>query len=219
MYFQFLTEDESTGIMVDHIMKKIKIQYEDKDIIWNIKPFKGIGHLGKTGTVLDRKTGKLLNDLPMYLKGFDKSLRDMEDAAIIVVLDNDRRNIKEFREKLEDIAVCNMILCDHSFCVAIKESEAWLLGDRDAILKAYPDAKIQYLKKYEQDGICDTWEVLADIVCARGLAGLKKKAGGNYTEIGKAKYEWADQIAPKMDLHKNESPSFQYFISELERRI
>lgn len=219
MYFQFLTEDESTGIMVDHIMKKIKMQYEDKDIIWDIKPFKGIGHLGKTGTVLDRKTGKLLNDLPMYLKGFDKSLSNMEGAVIIVVLDNDRRNIEEFREKLEDIAVCNMILCDYSFCVAIKESEAWLLGDRDAILKAYPDAKIQHLKRYDQDGICDTWEVLADIVYARGFAGLKKKAGGNYTEIGKAKYEWADQIAPKMDLHKNESPSFQYFISELERRI
>lgn len=219
MYFQFLTEDESTGIMVDHIMKKIKMQYEDKDIIWDIKPFKGIGHLGKTGTVLDRKTGKLLNDLPMYLKGFDKSLSNMEGAVIIVVLDNDRRNIEEFREKLEDIAVCNMILCDYSFCVAIKESEAWLLGDRDAILKAYPDATIQHLKRYDQDGICDTWEVLADIVYARGFAGLKKKAGGNYTEIGKAKYEWADQIAPKMDLHKNESPSFQYFISELERRI
>lgn len=219
MYFQFLTEDESTGIMVDHIMKKIKMQYEDKDIIWDIKPFKGIGHLGKTGTVLDRKTGKLLNGLPMYLKGFDKSLSNMEGAVIIVVLDNDRRDIEAFREKLEDIAACNMILCDYSFCVAIKESEAWLLGDKDAILKAYPDAKIQYLKRYDQDGICDTWEVLADIVYVRGLAGLKKKAGGNYAEIGKAKYEWADQIAPKMDLHKNESPSFQYFISELERRI
>lgn len=53
----------------------------------------------------------------------------------------------------------------------------------------------------------------------RGLAGLKKKAGGNYTEIGKAKYEWADRIAQKMDLYKNESPSYQYFISELERHI
>lgn len=219
MYFQFLIEDESTGILVDHIMKKIKIQYEDKDIIWDIKTFKGIGHLGKKGTALERKTGKLLNDLPMYLKGFSKRLSNMEDATIMVVLDNDNRNAEEFRKELEGIAICNMILCDYSFCVAIKESEAWLLGDRDAILKAYPNAKIQYLKKYEQDGICDTWEVLADIVCVRGLAGLKKKAGGNYTEIGKAKYEWADQIAPKMDLHKNESPSFQYFISELERRI
>ncbi len=34
-----------------------------------------------------------------------------------------------------------MILTDHVFCVAVKEMEAWLLGDIEAIEKAYPKLK------------------------------------------------------------------------------
>lgn len=219
MYFQFLIEDQSSGILVNHIMEKIKNYYENADIIWDIKSFSGIGNLGNHGNIMERKTGKLLNDLPMYLKGFDKKLRNMKNVAIIVVLDNDNRDINGFRKELEEIAVRNMILCDHSFCIAVKEAEAWILGDREAILKTYPDAKIQHLKHYVQDGICATWEVLADIVYPRGLNGLRKKAGGSYTEIGKAKCEWADQIGVNMNLHDNESPSFCSFIETLENRI
>lgn len=112
-----------------------------------------------------------------------------------------------------------MILCDYVFCVAIKEMEAWLLGDAVAIKEAYPNAKMQYIKKYQQDGICETWEVLADIVYPHGLSRLKKKAGGSYLEIGKAKCEWADKIGGCLHLHENVSPSYQYFIGELEKRI
>lgn len=219
MYFQFLIEDQSAGILVNHVMEKFEIEHKDVAISWKIKSFKGIGHLGKNGNALERRTGKLLNDLPMYLKGFDKVLRNMDHSAIVVVLDNDKRDIESFRKELEKIAEVNMILCDYIFCIAIKELEAWLMGDKNAILEAYPDAKIQYLKRYEQDTIGDTWEILADIVYPRGFSALKKKAGGSYTEIGIAKSEWADKIGAKMDLYKNESPSYCYFIHELERRI
>lgn len=37
MYFQFLIEDKSTEILVDHVMNKIKEEYLEKEIIWNIK--------------------------------------------------------------------------------------------------------------------------------------------------------------------------------------
>lgn len=93
------------------------------------------------------------------------------------------------------------------------------VGDPDAIIKAYPNAKIQNLRRYEQDGICETWEVLADVVYPRGLSGLKKKAAGSYSEIGRAKCEWADQIGKCLELHKNKSLSYCYFISQLEGRI
>lgn len=219
MYFQFLIEDQSSGILVNHIMENIKKTYQNIDVVWNIKPFKGVGSLSKHGNLTERKTGKLLNDLSMYLKGFDKSLRTMKDVAIIVVLDNDNRDVHEFRNQLESLVASNMILCDYSICIAVKETEAWILGDKDAILKAYPDAKLQRLRHYEQDGICETWEVLADIVYSRGLQGLKKKAQGSYHEIGKAKCEWADRIGPKMDLHDNKSNSYRNFIGELESRI
>lgn len=219
MYFQFLIEDKSTEILVNHIMNKMKNLYFEKEIIWNIKSFGGIGHLQKKGNVLEQKTGKLLNDLPMYMRGFDKVLRKMQNAALVVVLDNDKRNIQQFRKELENLAVSNVILCDYVFCVAIKEMEAWLLGDIEAIREAYPNAKMQCIKKYEQDAVCETWEVLADIVYPKGLSKLKKKAGDIYMEIGKAKCEWADKIGRHLHLHENNSPSYQYFISEIEKRV
>lgn len=219
MYFQFLIEDKSTEILVNHVMEKLVNQYTEREIIWNIKSFGGIGHLRKKGSVLEQKTGKLLNDLPMYMKGFSRVLQNMEHATLIVVLDNDKRDVEQFRKDLEEVAVSNMVLCDYVFCVAIKEIEAWLLGDTEAITKAYPDAKMQYIRKYEQDSISETWEVLADIVYPHGLSKLKKKANGNYSEIGKMKCEWADKIGKYLHLHENISPSYQYFIGELEKRI
>ncbi len=219
MYFQFLIEDKSTEVLVNHIMKKFKSQYHEKEIIWNIKSFGGIGHLRKQGSVLEQKTGKLLNDLPMYMKGFSKVLQNMTDAALFIVLDNDKRDVKQFRSELESMAFSNMILCDYVFCIAIKEMEAWLLGDIEAIKVAYPLAKLQYLKKYEQDTICDTWEVLAEMVYPKGLSRLRKKSGGSYSEIGKAKCEWADKIGKYIHLYENVSPSYQYFINEIEKRI
>lgn len=219
MYFQFLIEDQSTNILVNHVMEKILSQYAEKEISWDTKFFRGIGHLRKKGSVLEQKTGQLLNDLPMYMKAFGRVLQNMNDAALIIVLDNDKRDVKQFREDLENVAVSNMILCDYVFCIAVKEMEAWLLGDEAAIKEAYPDAKMQYIKKYEQDAVCETWEILADIVYPHGLSGLKKKACGSYFEIGKAKCEWADKIGGCLYLHENESPGYQYFIKELEKRI
>ena len=184
MYFQFLIEDKSTEILVKHIMEKLKLIHDENEILWDIKSFGGIGHLSRKGSALDRKTGKLLNNLPGYMKGFSKVLECMEHAALVVVLDNDERETEQFRCELEQVAIENMVLCDYVFCIAVKEMEAWLLGDSEAIKDAYPNARMQYMSKYEQDGICPTWEVLAEIVYPRGLEKLKKNAGGGYFEIG-----------------------------------
>lgn len=219
MYYQFLIEDKSTEILVNHVMDKLRDLYREKELLWNIKPFGGIGHLQRTGKPLERKTGKLLNDLSMYMKGFSKVLANMDQAALVVVLDNDKRDTAQFRADLEQTAVENMVLCDYVFCIAVKEMEAWLLGDSQAIKAAYPNARMQYIKKYVQDGICPTWEVLAEMVYPKGLAGLKKKAGGGYYEIGKAKCEWADRIGAHLHIQENASSSYRYFIGELERRI
>ncbi|EOS35526.1 hypothetical protein C808_04729 [Lachnospiraceae bacterium M18-1] len=60
---------------------------------------------------------------------------------------------------------------------------------------------------------------LADIVYPQGYLKLKKRAVGKYSEIGNAKCEWADKIGKCLHLHENSSPSYQYFIGELEKRI
>lgn len=219
MFFQFLIEDKSTEVLVRHVMKKMQDQNLNSEIYYDTKSFHGIGHLPKEGTPLERKTGQLLNDLPLYLRAFNKKFLSMKDVAIIVVLDNDMRNPDAFRSQLEDLGKQNMILTDHVFCIAVKEMEAWLLGDMNAILSAYPEARISARKDYIQDGICDTWETLANMVYPGGLTELKKEARNSYTEIGKIKNEWADRIGQMLELNQNESPSFQRLIHELMVRI
>lgn len=140
----------------------------------------------------------------------------MEICGIVTILDNDKHDPVQFRRKLENLARENMLQKRPIFGIAIKEMEAWLLGDVEAIKAAYPYAKINALRGYEQDGICETWEVLANVVYPKGLKELKKKAGAGYAEIGKAKAEWADLIGKEIDLRRNTSPSFHRFVSELE---
>lgn len=219
MYAEFLIEDKSAEILVFHVMEKLKEKFPDKDIFYDMKSFKGVGHLPKTGTPLERKTGQLLNELPRFLRAFDKKFRGMSNASIIVVLDNDQRDPEKFREQLYDVARQNMVLTDHVFCSAVKEMEAWLLGDLEAVEQAYPNMRRSAGKDYVQDGICDTWETLADMVYPGGLKKLKKRAASSYSEIGIMKAEWADRIGKLLDLNKNVSPSFQNFIYELSKRI
>ena len=219
MYVQFLIEDKSTEKLICHVMEKFKAHNVGRDINYDTKAFGGIGHFPKTGTLMERKTGHLLNDLPMFLRAFDKKFRNVPGTVIAVVLDNDKRNPVEFREQLNHIAMQNMVLTDHVFCVAVKEMEAWLLGDISAIERAYPSLKKSAAKDYIQDEIGDTWEVLANMVYPGGLKKLQKKAAGSYRMIGEMKAEWADRIGKEMELDDNISPSFQKFIYELTVRI
>lgn len=214
MYFQYLIEDQSGKILIDQVMQKFTAKYPHAR--YDCKSFKGIGGFAKKRTIHEIKTGKLLNDLGMYLRGFDKSLRGIS-AAIVIVLDSDDREQKDFCRQLEEIAVNNAIETDHIFCIAVEEMEAWLLGDEQAILKAYPDAKRHVIEAYEQDSICGTWEVLADAIYPGGRQRLYKDHK-SYSEIGKLKSEWAKNIGPYMKLENNASPSFQLFIEAIEKR-
>lgn len=93
--------------------------------------------------------------------------------------------------------------------------EAWLLGDSEALLKAYPMARRPLLQKYIQDSVIGTWEYLADIVYQGGLKELRKNAS-SYYEIGMFKCECAKNIGVELDIRNNASPSFNYFINKLD---
>ena len=92
-------------------------------------------------------------------------------------------------------------------------------ADVKAIEAAYPNVRKSAWKEYEQDGICDTWEVLANAVYPGGLAELRKKAAGAYKQIGIAKCEWARLIGAQMSLTENASPGFHFFVESLTKRI
>jgi len=215
MHFQFLIEDPSGQTLIELLMKKVQIEHPD--VTCNYKAFRGIGGFTKKNTVKETKDGKLLNDLATYLAGFNKSLVGI-DAAVFIVLDNDDRDPEVFRAELESVAHSRMIMIDHVFCIAIEEMEAWLLGDEAALLQAYPNAKIAPLRSYVQDSICGTWEILADVVYPGGYKKMNKEQPA-YTGKGKIKNEWAQKIGAFMDIHNNQSPSFNHFIAEIEKRL
>lgn len=70
MHFQFLIEDQSGMILIKEIMEKIKVQ--NPEVTYLCKPFRGIGGFTRKNTVKETRTGKLLNDLSTYLRGFNK---------------------------------------------------------------------------------------------------------------------------------------------------
>ena len=172
MHFQFLIEDRSSGILIEEIMAKIMNQHPE--VTYNCKSFRGIGGFTRKNTVKETRTGKLLNDLATYLRGFNKSLQGCP-AVIVVVADNDTRDTEEFKKQLQGVATLNLITLDHVFCIAVEEVEAWLLGDEKALMKAYPAARLSELGSYAQDSICGTWEKLADVVYPGGYKKLKKR--------------------------------------------
>ena len=214
MYFYFLTEDESSRILIEILMNKVQLQYPE--LLYECKSFRGIGGFTKKNTVKETKTGKLLNDLTTYLKGFDKALRGI-DATVVVVVDNDDRKTESLRGALEEIVENNGIQLDHIFAIAIEEVEAWLLGDKKAVLEAYPNAKKIFLNDYIQDSICGTWELLANAIYPGGLTKMHKECP-TYREKGKKKAEWSKNIGMAMDIQNNLSPSFNYFMDEILKR-
>lgn len=215
MHFQYLVEDQSGAALIRILMQKIVELYPNAT--YDCKGFRGIGGFTRKNTIKETKTGKLLNDLATYLRGFDRSLQSFP-SVIIVVLDSDDHDVQQFRSELEAVAMQNMIKIDHVFCLAVEEIEAWLLGDRHALLSAYPHAKMHVLNTYVQDSICGTWEVLADAVYPGGTSKLSREHA-SFIEIGKLKAERAQNIGIHMDLKSNESPSFNDFIHEIERRL
>lgn len=215
MHFQFLIEDPSGVELVKLLM--MKVQREFPEITMDYKGFHGIGGFSKKkGSAKDMKTGKLLSDLAIYLDGFNKSFQNYA-AVVFVVVDNDDNDPSEFRKKLEQVANDKKITIDHVFCLAIEEMEAWLLGDETALFAAYPRAKRAIYQTYKQDSICGTWEKLADVIYPGGQKKMKKD-NPSYAGIGKTKIEWAQRIGERMELERNTSPSFKYFIEEVFKR-
>ena len=209
MHFEVLAEDRSGSIALDCIMEKI-LGANESAHSWRIHGYKGIGHIPKDlRGVTDPSKRILLDQLPKILRGYGKSFKDIRDlVAVVVVVDLDDRDCMAFKQELLDVLnACNPRPWT-LFRIAIEESEAWLLGDRDAVKAAYPGAKDPVLDGYVQDSICGTWEVLANAIHPGGSARLKKSG---YPAMGAAKCQWAENIAPFLDVDRNRSRSFQVF--------
>ena len=213
MHFEVLVEDRSGALALEAILPKV-LGPNGSDHSWRLLPYRGIGRLPRSLTAGgDPAKRILLDNLPRLLRGYGRSLRQIP-SAVIVVVDLDDRDCMAFKRELLDVLkVCNPAP-ETLFRIAIEESEAWLLGDRKAVMAAYPNARRAVLDRYVQDGICGTWEVLADAVHPGGAARLKRLG---YPAAGAAKCDWAEKIAPHIDVERNRSGSFRAFRDGMRR--
>ena len=170
--------------------------------------YKGIGKIPEgLNPKSDPKSRILLSRLPQLLRAYGRHAQHFE-MAVVVVVDLDKRDKKAFTDQLKEVLAKVEPAPATLFTLAIEEMEAWLLGDRDALLTAYPKAKKKIPSRYQQDSICDTWELLADAIYRGGAKALKTEG---WPAPGQAKCEWAKRIGPYMEPKRNCSPSFQYF--------
>lgn len=215
MHFEILIEDRSGELLLKSLLPKI-LGSNGESHSWRTHAYRGIGRVapdlrGKT----DPWKRVLLNHLPRLLAGYGKSLQGQE-AAVIVVVDSDNRNCIEFKQELVRILQNCHPRPKALLRLAIEEGEAWLLGDRAAVARAFPHAKGNVLNSYVQDSVCGTWELLADAVFPGGSEKLKSEG---YPRAGEEKCRWATLIGPHIDLERNVSPSFQAFRAGILRLL
>lgn len=162
----------------------------------------------------------LLRNLPNRLRGY-AAYAEAQDLRILVLVDRDADDCRTLKANLEEVAaaaglstragsggalfrVCNRI--------AIEELEAWFVGDPDAVAAAYAGVpasfgnRAKFRRPDEVSG--GTWEALERL--------LKKH---RHHRGGLAKVRLAHDVAPRMDVSRNRSPSFRAFRSGLRELV
>jgi hypothetical protein len=144
-----------------------------------------------------RRREGLLDQLPEKLRAYGRALNPETDR-VLVVLDLDDDDCMDLKRRL--LAVLDT--CDPKpvvlFRIAIEETEAFYLGDPEAIRKAFPTARLAKLQTYTQDSICGTAEVFQEVIGAS----REDKVG------------WAERMAAHLGTSwrgaaANHSPSFR----------
>lgn len=213
MHIEVLVEDSSGACAIEILLPRI-IGELNTEHTWRIHSYRGIGRLPAGLTAQsDPAKRALLDQLPRLLAGYG---RTPGIDAVLIVIDSDRRDCRQFLDELAVLLARCRPAPNAMFRLAIEEMEAWYLGDRPALFAAYPRAKSDVLSRYRQDSICGTWELLADAVHPGGSAAVK---AAGWPLPGQIKHEWAKQIAPRMDVEQNQSPSFCKLRDGLRRLI
>lgn len=202
MHIEMLVEDASSKRLLDFVLPKL-LGEQCNPHTWRLHAYKGIGRIPRNlNSGADPAKRILLDQLPRILRGYGKT---PSIDAVVVVLDADDRNCRNFLAELKRIVVnCNPAP-NTLFRLAIEEVEAWYLGDQQALIDAYPRARVDVLGHYVQDSVCNTWELLADAVYPGGSTAIRN---AGWPLPGQVKCEWAEKIGPLLDLSRNVSPSF-----------
>ncbi|NLT12141.1 MAG: DUF4276 family protein [Clostridiaceae bacterium] len=207
MRFEVLTEDRSGGMVLDQILPKMIRKY-DMDVDVHIRPHRGLGDWPSNDSEDPQPYASgLLDLLPAKLRAYEHVYAGTE-TIVIVVMDSDSYSPAQIFNRLRSLCQRNAPNLVYVIGVCVEEMESWLLGDKSAVLAAYPDADVSAINQYEQDSICGTWETLCRVI-------LKDRADRTirigYPAVGQLKSEWAENIAVHMNPEVNKSPSFDRF--------
>ena len=212
-HIETLVEDSSGGIIVAGILEAL---LEDRPAPWNysIRRHRGVGSLPRDwNNRPSRRDSSLLQLLPArlraYARGYDPATHDL----VLIVQDVDNHDVDQVFGQLATLRRVMAGDVPVIIGIAVEEMEAWLLGDHEALLAAYPEADREILQSYRQDSICGTWEVLARVIMGEKRAERLIKSG--YPAAGEYKHNWALKIAPHLDPDRNRSPSLQSFVTYL----
>jgi hypothetical protein len=211
MHLEILTEDSSGQHLLEHLIPKL-IGPLGEPHTWRVHAYRGIGRIPPhLLPASDPSRRILLDQLPRLLRGYD---RTPGIDAVVVMLDADDRDCVSFLSELRSLAEACGASHMTLFRLAIEEVEAWYLGDRSALLAAYPKARVRALDGYIQDSVCDTWELLAEAIHPGGLPAIQK---AGWPLPGQVKHEWAERIGPLLEPANNLSPSFGKFCDGIRR--
>ena len=198
MHIEFFLEEPSTEETLKALLPKIL----SNEVTFDFLVFEG--------------KDDLLNNLSARLNGYRWIPGDWR---IMILIDEDRRDCHELKEKLERTAheagfgTKTSTLPNTDFQIvnrlAIEELEAWFFGDIEALHAAYPrvSRNLQYQARYrDPDAIPGgTYEALERLLIER-----------NYYTDKLPKTEVAQNIAQYMEPSRNRSKSFQVFVEGLK---
>ncbi|MBQ7274202.1 MAG: hypothetical protein IJR15_01980 [Clostridiales bacterium] len=211
MHIEILTEDRSGAVVVERLVTRL-LEEEKIDATHAVRPHRGCGSLPKDWDTRPVKfASSLLDLLPAKCRAYNKVYGNT-DTILVVIIDSDNNVPDELRQEL--YRVCKKYARDIRSVIGLctEEVESWLLGDIDAVLKAYPDADLNAYKDYVQDSICGTWETLCRVTFPYNYEDIIEIG---YPAIGHYKARWAEAISPYMEPGSNVSPSFQTFKNAL----
>ena len=206
MLIEILSEDKSGAVVVERLAKRI-CENEGMDAEVHVHPHRGCGSLPKDMTAKPPKfASSLLDLLPAKLRAYNK-VYGGKDVILILAMDSDDNDPQALRQEIYSCASKFAPNIRSIVGLSTEEIEAWMLGDKHAIIDAYPDCRRDVLDSYVQDSVCGTWETL----CRAVSENAEELIDIGYPAIGHYKALWAETISRYRLPQKNVSPSFNTF--------
>ncbi len=215
-HLEILIEDRSGARLLEGLLQPL---VSKRPLPWTMamRPHRGIGRLPRDWRLRPAPFASgLLDLLPAKLRVYERQAARKPDFILVIVLDADREPPDERLHELLTLVRHSTECLTAVIAIAVEEMEAWILGDPEAVLAAWPHADRRLLAGYEQDSICGTWELLARVILGCTAERLIRVG---YPAVGAMKGEWAETVAPHLDPARNRSPSFRRFHRVLLERM